>query len=257
MTGAPAPERVQRILARAGFGSRRACEELVAAGRVTIDGVVARLGDRADPTRQRIAVDGVPVAARPDLVYYLLNKPVGVVTTARDPEGRHTVVDLVPRRPRVFPVGRLDHDTGGLLLLTNDGELTQLLTHPRYGVRKTYLAEVEGVPSRAALLALRRGVELVDGTSAPAAVRLVQVRGDRAAVEIALHEGRNRQVRRMFEAVGHPVTRLVRTRIGPVQDRRLRPGEWRHLRPAEVRALHEAAAPRPGPRDSGQEGAGG
>jgi 23S rRNA pseudouridine2605 synthase len=242
---APEPERLQKLLARAGFGSRRACEELISAGRVTVDGEVARLGARADPRAQRIELDGVPVVVRDDLVYYLLNKPTGVVTTADDPQGRPTVVELVPRDPRVFPVGRLDVDTSGLLVLTNDGELAQLVTHPRHGIRKTYLAEVDGVPGAGALRTLRRGVHLDDGLTAPARVRVVQRRGSRAAVEISIHEGRTRQVRRMFEAVGHPVQRLVRTRIGPVSDRTLPPGEWRALRPAEVRALYEATATRP------------
>jgi 23S rRNA pseudouridine2605 synthase len=237
-------ERVQKLLARAGFGSRRACEELIAAGRVTVDGEVARLGTRADPARQRVELDGVPVIVRDDLVYYLLNKPVGVVSTADDPEGRTTVLDLVPPNPRVFPVGRLDADTSGLIVLTNDGELTQLLTHPSHGVVKTYLAEVRGVPSARALHALRHGLDLDDGPTAPATAKLVQRRGDTAAIEIAIHEGRNRQVRRMFDAVGHPVQRLVRTRVGPVHDRSLAPGSWRTLRPSEVRALYESGGQR-------------
>ena len=239
------PQRLQKLLARAGFGSRRTCEELIAAGRVTVDGEVARLGGRADPLRQRIELDGVVVVVRTDFVYYLLNKPEGVVTTASDPQGRTTVLDLVPAEPRVFPVGRLDTDTTGLLVLTNDGELTQLLTHPSHGVLKTYLAEVVGVPGPKALASLRDGVELDDGMTAPATARVVQSRGATAAVEIAIHEGRNRQVRRMFDAIGHPVIRLVRTRIGPVADRGLAPGEWRALQPSEVRALYEATAPRP------------
>jgi 23S rRNA pseudouridine2605 synthase len=238
------PERLQKLLARAGFGSRRVCEELISAGRVTVDGEVARLGGRADPTRQRIELDGVPVVVRDDFVYYLLNKPAGVVTTASDPQGRTTVLDLVPGEPRVFPVGRLDNDTTGLLVLTNDGELTQLLTHPSHGVLKTYLAEVEGAPAPKALSALREGIALDDGRTAPATVRVVQRRGGSAAVEVAIHEGRNRQVRRMFEAIGHPVIRLVRTRIGPIADRGLAPGEWRALQPGEVRALYEATTPR-------------
>jgi 23S rRNA pseudouridine2605 synthase len=238
----PTGERLQKVLARAGIGSRRACEELIAAGRVTVDGEPARLGRRVHPDVDRVELDGVPVVVRDDLVYYLLNKPTGHVTTAHDPQGRRTVLGLVPGEPRVFPVGRLDYDTEGLLILTNDGELTQLLTHPRHGVAKTYLAEVEGSPSPAEVRALREGVELDDGRTAPAAVSVVQDRGDQAAVELTIHEGRNRQVRRMCEAVGHPVRRLVRTRIGPLGDRRLRPGEWRALTTAEVRSLYEAAA---------------
>lgn len=231
-------ERLQKVLARRGIGSRRACEELIAAGRVTVNGAVAVLGQRVDPARDRIAVDGVPVAVAPGLVYWLLNKPRGVVTTASDPQGRPTVVDLVPREPRVFPVGRLDADTEGLLLLTNDGDLAHRLTHPRYGVPKTYLAEVAGVPSDGDLARLRRGVVLDDGPTAPARVARLAPR----LLRITIHEGRNRQVRRMCEAIGHPVLRLVRTHIGPVSDPRLPPGAWRPLTPAELRALEVAAA---------------
>ncbi len=234
-------ERVQKVLARAGFGSRRQAEDLVRAGRVTVDGSVARLGDRVDPAAASVCVDGVPVPTAPDLVYYLLHKPARVVTTAHDPEGRRTVVELVPAEPRVFPVGRLDYDTAGLLLLTNDGPLAQLLAHPRHGVAKTYLAEVVGAPTRGELRQLREGVTLDDGVTAPARARVVGTNRDAAAVELTIHEGRNRQVRRMLEALGHPVTRLVRTRIGPIHDDRLRPGAWRHLTTGEVRALYEAA----------------
>jgi 23S rRNA pseudouridine2605 synthase len=238
-------ERVQKVLARAGFGSRRVAEDLVRDGRVAIDGQVARLGDRVDPAVARVSVDGVPVPTAPDLVYYLLHKPDRVVTTASDPEGRRTVVDLVPAEPRVFPVGRLDYDTSGLLVLTNDGQLAQLLTHPRHGVPKTYLAEVTGAPSRAALHQLRTGIDLDDGPTAPAKVRVLGARGDATALEVTIHEGRNRQVRRMCDAIGHPVTRLVRTRVGPVRDERLRPGEWRDLTVAETRALYESASQGP------------
>jgi 23S rRNA pseudouridine2605 synthase len=241
LTATPEGERLQKVLARAGIGSRRASEELIAAGRVTVDGEVAELGRRVDPERDRIEVDGIPVGTRAGLVYYLLNKPAHVVSTVDDPEGRPTVVGLVPAEPRVFPVGRLDWDTEGLLILTNDGDLTQRLTHPSHGVEKEYLAEVDGVPSRGALRTLREGVDLEDGPTAPAAVQLVQEHGDHAAVSIAIHEGRNRQVRRMCAAVGHPVRRLVRTRIGPLRDPRLAPGSWRDLRPDEVRALYAAS----------------
>ncbi|MGZ4802513.1 MAG: pseudouridine synthase [Acidimicrobiia bacterium] len=234
-------ERLQKVLARAGLGSRRVCDDLIAAGRVTVDGEVAVLGRRVDPEHDHIELDGVPVVTQTGLVYYLLNKPVRTVTTAHDPEGRPTVVELVPDEPRVFPVGRLDWDTEGLLVLTNDGELTQRLTHPSHGVEKEYLVEVEGVPSRGALRQPREGVELEDGMSAPAEVRLVQSRGDSAAIELVIHEGRNRQVRRMLEAVGHPVVRLVRTRIGVLADRDLGPGEWRELRADEVRGLYAAS----------------
>ena len=233
--------RLQKVLARAGLGSRRVCEDLIADERVTVNGEVAVLGRRVDAEHDRIEVDGVRVLVTDDFVHYLLNKPPGTVTTASDPQGRPTVVQLVPAEPRVFPVGRLDLDTEGLLLLTNDGELTQLLTHPSHGVVKTYLAEVEGEPTPGTLRTLREGVELDDGITAPAKVTLVQQRGGTAAVEIGIHEGRNRQVRRMFEAVGHPVRRLVRVRIGPLADRSLSPGEWRVLTSAEVRTLYAAA----------------
>jgi 23S rRNA pseudouridine2605 synthase len=234
------PERLQKVLARAGLGSRRACEELIAEGRVLVDGTVARLGDRADGEQQRIEVDGAPIVTRTDLVHYLLNKPRHVVTTARDPQGRQTVVELVPSEPRVFPVGRLDYETEGLLILTNDGDLAQLLAHPSHSVPKTYLAEVEGSPTPATVRALREGIELDDGRTAPARAHVVQTEAGRAAIELTIHEGRNRQVRRMCEAIGHPVRRLVRTRIGPIADARLAPGSWRSLQSAEVRALYAA-----------------
>jgi 23S rRNA pseudouridine2605 synthase len=233
------------VLARAGFGSRRICEDLIAEGRVTIDGEVAELGRRVDLERDRVEVDGVPVSVRPGLVHYLLNKPVGVITTADDPQGRPTVVELVPSEPRVFPVGRLDLDTEGLLLLTNDGELGHRLTHPSYGVEKEYLAEVEGEPTRATLRRLREGIELDDGVTAPAKASLLAPN----LVKLTIHEGRNRQVRRMCDAVGHPVVRLVRTRIGPLAERRLKPGEWRALTSGEVRALETEVVRRRPPAD--------
>ncbi len=243
MTDAPEGVRLQKVLAEAGLGSRRACEELILAGRVAVDGEVAVIGRRVDPVVAAVTVDGVPVPTRPGLVHYLLNKPAGVVSTASDPQGRPTVVGLVPLEPRVFPVGRLDLETEGLLVLTNDGELTHRLTHPSFGVEKEYLAEVDGVPTRAALRHMREGVELDDGVTAPARVTLVQEHGDHSALMVVIHEGRNRQVRRMCEAVGHRVRRLVRTRIGPVADRALAPGEWRVLTPSEVRGLYQSAGP--------------
>lgn len=231
-------ERLQKVLARVGIGSRRVCEDLIAEGRVLVDGETAVLGRRVDPETALIEVDGAPVGVRPDLVHYVLNKPAGVVTTADDPQGRPTVVGLVPNEPRVFPVGRLDVDTEGLLLLTNDGELAHRLTHPSYGVEKEYVAEVEGLPTRAVLRRLREGVELDDGPTAPARATLV----DPSVVRLTIHEGRNRQVRRMCEAVGHSVVRLVRTRIGPLADRSLAPGAWRKLTGDEVRSLQRAVA---------------
>lgn len=230
-------ERLQKVLARVGFGSRRLCEELISNGRVTVNGEVAELGRRVDVERDHVEVDRVPVGVLPGLVYYLLNKPEGVVTTASDPEGRPTVVELVPPEPRIFPVGRLDAATEGLLVLTNDGELAQSVAHPSMGVEKEYLAHVEGVPSSGAIRRLREGVMLEDGLTSPAKVAAVSP----GLVKITIHEGRNRQVRRMLEAVGHPVVRLVRTRIGPLTDRSLRPGAWRELEPSEVLALAKAA----------------
>ncbi|MEE9413866.1 MAG: pseudouridine synthase [Acidimicrobiales bacterium] len=227
-------ERLQKVLARAGVGSRRACEELIADGRVVVNGESAILGRRVDVTVDVVEVDGSLIPVRPDAVYYLLNKPKRVVSTANDPEGRPTVVELVPGEPRVFPVGRLDFDSEGLLLLTNDGELTHRLTHPSFGVEKEYLVAVGGgTPSRGALRSLREGVELEDGFTAEARVAMASP----GLLKIVIHEGKNRQVRRMCEAVGHPVKRLVRTRIGPITDTRLAPGKWRELTQEELKAL--------------------
>jgi 23S rRNA pseudouridine2605 synthase len=233
-------ERLQKVLAAVGLGSRRACEILIEEERVTVNGEVAVLGRRVDPETDRIEVDGSRVPVRPGMVSYLLNKPRGVVSTASDPQGRPTVVQLVPEEPRVFPVGRLDTDTEGLLILTNDGDLAHRLTHPSFGVDKEYLAQVEGSPAPWELRRLREGIELEDGKTAPAKASLVAP----GAVRLVIHEGRNRQVRRMLDAIGYPVQRLVRTRIGPLADRRLKPGEWRALELEEVRSLEAAAVPR-------------
>ena len=234
--------RLQKVLARAGIASRRRAEEMITAGRVAVNGEVAVLGRRVDPAVDRVTLDGVPVVTDTEIVHWLLNKPAGYVTTARDPQGRPTVIDLVPSEPRVVPVGRLDRDTEGLLLMSNDGELAQLLTHPSHGVEKEYYAEVEGVPSAGALRRLRDGVELDDGPTRPARVQLVQDSGrGTSALTIVVTEGRKRMVRRMCAAVGHPVVRLVRTRIGPLRDQRLAPGAWRVLTPEEVRSLYAAA----------------
>lgn len=231
-------ERLQKVLAQAGLGSRRICENLIEDGRVTVNGEVAILGRRVETTVDHVEVDGVQIGVAPGLVYYLLNKPRGVVSTASDPQGRPTVVQIVPAEPRVYPVGRLDTDTEGLLLLTNDGDLTHRLTHPSFGVEKEYLAEVEGAPSRGALRTLRDGVDLEDGRTSPAKVSEVSP----GVLRLVIHEGRNRQVRRMCEAVGHPVRRLVRTRIGPLRDPALEPGLWRALTIDEVRTLERAAS---------------
>lgn len=226
-------------MARAGLGSRRVCEDMIRDGRVAVNGTTAVLGNRADPSSDRITLDDAVVIVRDDVVYYLLNKPRHVVTTMSDPQGRPTVAELVPNDPRVFPVGRLDFDSEGLLLLTNDGDLAHLLMHPSSEVTKVYMAEVKGIPSRAALRMLREGVDLDDGRTAPARARLLETHGDVAILEVVIHEGRNRQVRRMCDAIGHPVRRLVRTRIGSVGDSRLAPGAWRSLRPSEVHRLYE------------------
>lgn len=234
-------QRLQKVIANAGLMSRRAAESLIAAGRVTIDGVPAKLGARVDAANQRVEVDGVPLPIAPDRVTYLLFKPLGVVSSADDPEGRPTVVELVPREPRVVPVGRLDIDSEGLILLSNDGDLTLRLTHPRFGVNKTYLAEVAGKPSARALARLLAGVELEDGPARARKAHVVGGHGDRSLVEVVLTEGRNREVRRMMAEIGHPVHRLVRTAIGGLTDQTLRPGQWRQLGPLEVAALYRSS----------------
>jgi 23S rRNA pseudouridine2605 synthase len=236
----PGGERLQKVLARAGWGSRRHCEDLIEAGRVTVNGELANLGRRVDAEHDLVEIDGAPVGVRQGLVYYLVNKPVGVVTTMSDTHGRPTVAELVPDEPRVFPVGRLDADTEGLLLMTNDGELAHRLAHPSFGVDKEYLAHVEGVLSAGALRRLREGVTLEDGLTAPAVVS----QPEPGVVRLAIHEGRNRQVRRMCEAVGHRVQRLVRVRIGPLADRSLKPGEWRALTLDEWQRLVGAVSQR-------------
>lgn len=232
-------ERLQKVLAALGFGSRRTCEVLIAEGRVVVNGTVAVLGARVQPETDQVTVDGAPVGVRPGLVHYLVNKPRGVVTTASDPQGRPTVVELVPDEPRVFPVGRLDLDTEGLILLTNDGTLANAIAHPSTGVEKEYLVEVHGGRvSPSGLRHLREGVDLEDGRTAPARV----TQPSPGVLRITIHEGRNRQVRRMCSAVGHEVRRLVRVRIGPISDRRLAPGDWRELLSDEVIALGQAVA---------------
>lgn len=225
-------ERLQKVMAARGHGSRRQCEEYITDGRVTVNGEVAVLGRRVHPD-DVIAIDGVPLPGQGELVYYVIDKPLGVLSSARDDRGRPVVVGLVPPEPRVFPVGRLDADTEGLLLLTNDGGITHRITHPSFGVEKEYRAEVHGAPDDAALRVLRDGVELDDGVTAPADVWRVAP----SVVHVVVHEGRNRQVRRMFDAVGHPVRHLRRVRIGPVTDETLGAGGWRELRPDEVQAL--------------------
>ena len=235
--------RLQKVLADAGVGSRRACEELIAEGRVEVDGSVVRVqGMRVDPERAVVKVDGTRVVTAAERTYLALNKPRGVLTTMHDDRGRPSVGDLVADRgPRLFHVGRLDADTEGLLLLTNDGELAHRLTHPSHGVRKVYLADVNGAVSRHALRGLRGGVELDDGPARVDAVRIVASGEGRTLLEVALHEGRNRIVRRLCEAVGHPVVGLVRTQVGPVQLGSLKPGRTRRLTAAEIGGLYAAS----------------
>jgi 23S rRNA pseudouridine2605 synthase len=234
-------ERLQRALARAGLGSRRACEELIEDERVTINGRVATLGDRVDPSSDDVRVDGERVPLDPQRRYFALHKPADVVTTMRDPQRRSDLTPYLPAGPRVFPVGRLDRATEGLLLLTNDGELANRLLHPRYGVEKEYLAEVRGTPTPRTVARLTRGVPLDDGVATARSARIVGRTGSRGAIRLVLTEGRKREVRRMLDAVGLPVHRLVRLRVGPIKLGELRAGEVRELDPAEVRALYRLA----------------
>jgi 23S rRNA pseudouridine2605 synthase len=229
------------VLARAGYGSRRACEELIRAGRVRVNGVVTALGMRVRHG-DTVDVDGTPVPTATGLVYVALNKPVGYVTTARDPQRRPTVLDLVDPHPRVFPVGRLDIDTSGLLFLTNDGEFAERVAHPRYEIPKVYVAEVLGRLAPGRITALRKGIDLEDGPAHAERVAVKATKPGRSVVELTVREGRNRLVRRMLEACGVRVESLVRTAIGPVRLGRLREGTWRRLRPEEVVRIREAAS---------------
>ncbi|HEX6935060.1 MAG TPA: pseudouridine synthase [Actinomycetes bacterium] len=232
--------RLQRVLAAAGLGSRRACELLIEEGRVEVDGKTIRVqGVRVDPDRAVIKVDGMRIASAPGHVYLALNKPKGVVSTMSDPEGRPSLADYVAdRSARLFNVGRLDVDTEGLILLTNDGDLAHRLAHPSYGVEKTYLAEITGPVARDVGKRLRAGVELDDGVVHADSFRLVSTVGSRVMVEVSLHEGRKHVVRRMLAEVGHPVSRLVRTSVGPVALGNLKPGKHRRLSQQEVGALY-------------------
>lgn len=234
-------ERLQKVISHAGLMSRRAAEELIAKGRITIDGRVAVLGDRVDPTAQQVLVDGSPIPLAPDLHTYLVNKPLGVICTADDPQGRPTVVEMIDSDTRLWPVGRLDADSEGLILVSNDGELTNRVTHPRFGIAKTYTVVVEGLPSKASVRKLVEGVALDDGPAAATAARILDRSGDVTMIELVMNEGRNREIRRMCDAIGHPVQRLVRTAIGPLRDRTLAPGQVRQLDPTEVADLYRAA----------------
>lgn len=232
-------ERLQKVLAQAGVASRRHCEEIMLKGKVKVNGkVITELGTKVDVLKDVVEVNGKIIPPPEQKVYYLLNKPRGYVTTMKDERGRKTVVELLEGiRQRVYPVGRLDYDSEGLLLLTNDGALTQALTHPKHRVKKTYLARVEGIPEPAKLQTLAKGIELEDGPTAPADVRLAGIRDNRALLEISIHEGRNRQVRRMCEHIGHPVVRLQRTQVGPLVLDGLKPGQFRTLSKKELREV--------------------
>ena len=244
-------QRLQKILSQAGVASRRAAERLIADGRVTVNGkTVQEMGTKADADTDDIRVDGRRLHAPERKRYILLNKPAGYVSTRSDPERRRTVIDLLAGvREYVYPVGRLDYDTEGLLLLTNDGDLAARLTHPRHGIERSYEARVAGMPDADALRQLREGIPLDGRRTLPAEAAVLNARGREAregVVQLTIREGRNRQVRRMLEAVGHPVRELTRTRIGPLTDRRLKPGAWRELTAAEITTL-QALANRPAP----------
>jgi 23S rRNA pseudouridine2605 synthase len=244
-------ERLQKILAQAGVASRRAAEKLIANGRVTVNGeTVCIMGTKADPAQDDIRVDGRRLRPPQRIRYILLNKPAGFVTTRLDPQRRPTVIDLLRNvHEYVYPVGRLDYDSEGLLLLTNDGDLAARLTHPRHGVERVYEVRVAGAPNAEAVKQLRKGIVLDGRRTLPADVVLLSSRRDReGALRLTIREGRNRQVRRMCEAIGHPVRALRRVRIGPVGDSRLKAGQWRELTPEEVQALREVLVRPPTPR---------
>jgi 23S rRNA pseudouridine2605 synthase len=245
--------RVQKAIAAAGLMSRRAAEDMIRQGRVTIDGATARLGDRVDVTSQIVSLDGAPIPLNPELETHLLYKPSGVISSADDPEDRRTVLDLVGSSVRLYPVGRLDYDSEGLILLTNDGALANRVTHPRYGILKTYVALVEGSPGKKEIRSLLHGVDLDDGPARAVTARVLGREGSSTRVvggpkeltliELSLGEGRNREVRRMFDVLGYPVRRLVRTAIGPISDRSLKPGESRRLSAGEIRDLLASGSP--------------
>ncbi len=231
-------ERLQKVLAHAGVDSRRAAEEMILAGRVSVNGeVVTRLGTKVDSERDSIAVDGKPIPKRVKKSYLMLNKPAGYITTVDDPERRPTVMDLVPHNSRIYPVGRLDANSEGLILMTNDGEFANLLAHPRYAYEKEYHVAVPGTVKEEDLRALREGVVIDGGKSAPAQVRVLNSDGKSTWLGMTIHEGRNRQIRRMLHALGYRVERLVRMRVGPLWLGSLLPGAYRHLTPTEVRML--------------------
>jgi 23S rRNA pseudouridine2605 synthase len=244
--------RLQKVLAAAGVASRRQCEELILEGRVEVDGqTVTELGTRVDPAAQKIRVDGQALR-RPKRVYFAINKPAGVLSTSNDPSGRPRVIDLAPSHERLYTIGRLDKTSSGLILATNDGRLTDLLTHPRYGVEKTYLAIVAGVPSPDSLARLRRGVHFAEGFAHAKEVRVRRSHKQSTLLEIVLDEGRNREVRRLLARIGHKVLKLQRIAIGPLRLGNLKPGESRPLRHEEVEELLQAAQQKRRPRPKGE-----
>ncbi len=233
--------RLQKFLAQAGVASRRAAEQLISQGRVEVNGRRAELGSSVDPSKDRVRVDGKSVAAKSGRVLIAFNKPAGCVTTASDPQGRKTVMDFFPDfGTRIFPVGRLDYDAEGLLLLTNDGELANHLLHPRYGVSKVYDVKIKGHPDKKAIEELRSGVRIEEGLTAPAEVEVLRLLADSAWLRITLHQGWNRQIKRMGLAVGHPVLKIRRIAYGPIALGRLRPGGHKALNPEEIRKLYES-----------------
>lgn len=237
-------ERLQKILAKAGIASRRRCEELILAGRVMVDGrVINELGFKVDPEKSIITFDGQPLA-REKIIYILLNKPAGYVTTLSDPQGRPIVTDLLPEiRQRVFPVGRLDFDTEGALILTNDGRLSQFIQHPRHEINKTYVAVVKGVPSPAKISQLEKGIVIDNQKTWPARVRVIEQQKTESALELIIHEGKKRQVRKMLAAVGHPVKTLRRTAYGNLQLGKLAPGKYRFLSEKDLKKIFSEKIP--------------
>lgn len=238
----PLSEKLHKVLARAGLGSRRACEDLIRAGRVTVNGRKARVEDRVNAEADHITIDRRPIPRRPAPVYVVLHKPKGYITSLRDPGGRRTVNELVHVKQRLFPVGRLDFDSTGLLLMTNDGELAQRLLHPRYHVPRVYFVRVRGDVPPIVLGRLRHGVELDDGPTLPARVELVERAHNTTLLRMVLQEGRRRQIRRMCEAVSHPVIDLHRISMGPLRLGDLGVGKWRYLKPDEVETLERATS---------------
>lgn len=234
-------ERLQKVMAHAGVASRRACEEIIKAGRVFVNGKPAVLGQKVDPTRDKIVVDGKELTTTEPKRYFILNKPLGYVTTSKDQFNRRSVLDLLPQvRERIYPVGRLDYDSEGLVFLTNDGELAYRVMHPKFELPKTYIVRVRGNITMDAIYRLRTGVVLEDGLTAPAQVELLKADHENSVLRITITEGRNRQLRRMCKSVGHEVLRLTRIAIGPLTLTGLSSGKYRHLRPQEIREIFKA-----------------